>query len=83
MKDPYGGKGVFERKWGQGGEPSAGGQMDARRAEEEETEYGEGEEDLAPPDEYVPATSWDDLKRIGHLGEWWNYPATGADGYNR
>ena len=32
--------------------------------------------------DYVPATSWEGIEKIGHLGGWENYPATQSDEYS-
>jgi len=58
LKDPYGGKGVFEERWGGQRQPS------------QEAEPIEQESDIAPPDAYTEATNWEGLERIGHLGKW-------------
>lgn len=31
---------------------------------------------------YEPATTWEGLERIGHLGKWSDYPPSEADAYN-
>lgn len=74
LKDPYGGKSALEQKWGRKGQSAAETDADA-----DEIEEG----DIAPPDEYVPATTADELPRIGHLGKWSDHPPTEADVYRR
>lgn len=74
LKDPYGGKSALEKKWGRKGQSAA-----ETDADTDEIEEG----DIAPPDAYVPATTADELPRIGHLGKWSDYPPTEADVYRR
>ncbi|KAL5337073.1 ribosomal subunit 39S-domain-containing protein [Aspergillus crustosus] len=82
LKDPYGGEGVFEKKFKKGRE--------ARQVEPEEEQgdleksQGAGSEAVAETAEdldstYEPATTWEGLQRIGHLGRWNDTPPTEAD----
>lgn len=95
-EDPYGGEGALARTWREKWakkkstpEEEREAEVAARAAEEEEDrgdlddyedpEYGE----IAPPAEYVAATTWDGLERVGHLGRWSDFPPTEVDeGYN-
>lgn len=60
LKDPYGGRGVFEQRWSGERQPS----------QEQEAEPIEQEGEIAPPDAYTEATNWEGLEHIGHLGKW-------------
>lgn len=54
--------------------------MEEQQAEEEE-ELENYDGDLAPPDDYAAASTWDGLERVGHLNKWWNKPSTAEDKY--
>lgn len=82
LEDPYGGEGIIER--------TIRRKLKGKDAEEEEQQQQEALEevpeeeylgDIAPPDAYVPATTWDDLERVGHLGRWSDFPPTDGDKY--
>ncbi|RHZ67903.1 uncharacterized protein CDV56_104749 [Aspergillus thermomutatus] len=77
LKDPYGGEGVLERKWknqsGQQEEEPARGSTEALETQSE---------DVLSGDTYDPATTWEGLPRIGHLGKWSDLPPTEADAFN-
>ncbi|KAL4881411.1 ribosomal subunit 39S-domain-containing protein [Aspergillus karnatakaensis] len=92
LKDPYGGEGVFEKKFKKGRE----GKQVVPEEEAKEVSQGEGEAPVASAaetpaaiaeetegvdDAYEPATNWAGIERIGHLGKWTDLPATNADGY--
>lgn len=89
LKDPYGGKGVLEKRFGK--ESSV---MEEGEAEAQAQELGQGQgsvesqeqgQEGAPPAvdaKYVPATSWEGLQRVGHLGRWSDYPHSEGDVYN-
>ncbi|GIK04185.1 hypothetical protein Aspvir_008263 [Aspergillus viridinutans] len=76
LKDPYGGEGVLERKWkkqpGQQEEEPARGSTEALESQSEDV----------LPDTYEPATTWERLPRVGHLGKWSDLPPTEADVFN-
>ncbi|KAF7180488.1 hypothetical protein CNMCM7691_009779 [Aspergillus felis] len=76
LKDPYGGEGVLERKWkkqpGQQEEEPARGSTEALESQSEDV----------LPDTYEPATTWEGLPRVGHLGKWSDLPPTEADVFN-
>lgn len=76
LKDPYGGKSVLERRWRRKGQSN----VDAQHISDAELDEFA---DIAPPDDYVPATTWDDLKRIGHLGKWSDFSPKHVDAYKR
>ena len=69
LKDPYGGQGVLERRWG------------GKKQQSEEPEEVEQEADFAPSEEYVEAKTWDGLQRIGHLNRWSDRGPKKADAY--
>ncbi|KAH3410321.1 hypothetical protein KXV81_006042 [Aspergillus fumigatus] len=76
LKDPYGGEGVLERKWKkqpeqQEEEPSRGS-----------TEALETQSEDVISNTYEPATTWESLPRVGHLGKWSDLPPTEADVFN-
>ncbi|KAF7118086.1 hypothetical protein CNMCM5793_007472 [Aspergillus hiratsukae] len=77
LKDPYGGEGVLERKFkkqpGQQDEEPARGSAEALETQSE---------DVLSADTYEPATTWEGLPRIGHLGKWSDLPPTEADVFN-
>lgn len=68
LKDPYGGQGVLERRWGGKKQP-------------EEVEEADHDVDIAPPEDYIEAKTWDGLQRIGHLGKWSDRPPRKVDTY--
>ncbi|KAL1968531.1 hypothetical protein VTN77DRAFT_1741 [Rasamsonia byssochlamydoides] len=75
LKDPYGGEGVIERAFRR----RTRGQDEQEQAPAEQpVETGE----VAPPQEYTAATTWDGLQRMGHLGRWSDFPPTEADEYH-
>ncbi|KAL4900503.1 hypothetical protein BDW74DRAFT_182594 [Aspergillus multicolor] len=82
LKDPYGGEGVFEKKFGkasmakQGGAPENGEDAENQAA----AESGDVAEEVIDG-EYVPATTWEGLDRIGHLGEWTDLPPNSEDAF--
>lgn len=78
LKDPYGGRGILERRLGRKGQSDA----DAQQVSEADIDSDEFA-DIAPPDDYIPATTWDDLERIGHLGKWSDYSPKKEDTYKR
>ncbi|KAL4865961.1 hypothetical protein BDV12DRAFT_187774 [Aspergillus spectabilis] len=87
LKDPYGGEGVFEKKFKKGRE----GRQVVPEEEAVEVSQGKGANaetqnivpEVAEPvdSSYEPATSWEGIQRIGHLGKWTDVPATDADAY--
>lgn len=72
-KDPYGGQGVLERKWRRQNEPSEV-PSEAQTAEPEEG-------DIAPPEDYVQATTVQGLERVGHTGGWRHAGRSRSDSY--
>lgn len=92
LKDPYGGKGVLEQKFGRDseiveGEGGEGQQQQQQQQQvksqldvsEEEAHAGEAEGQDA---EYVPAMSWEGIERVGHLGGWKDLPPVEGDVYS-
>ena len=77
LKDPYGGEGVLERKFKKS-QPE--GQNDS--VAETAPQASEAVEDAAAGDAYEPATTWEGIPHIGHLGEWTDLPPSEADGYD-
>ncbi|KAH8432595.1 mitochondrial 54S ribosomal mL50 protein [Aspergillus melleus] len=77
LKDPYGGEGVLERKFKKS-QPE--GQNDS--VAETNPQASEAVEDAAAGDAYEPATTWEGIPHIGHLGEWTDLPPSEADGYD-
>ncbi|KAL2857817.1 glucosidase II beta subunit-like protein-domain-containing protein [Aspergillus pseudoustus] len=73
LKDPYGGEGVFEKKFGRG--RSAPQETEPAAATEVEGE------DVSEDPSYEPATTWEGLQRVGHLGAWSDFPPSKADAY--
>ncbi|KAL6234667.1 hypothetical protein BDW75DRAFT_240883 [Aspergillus navahoensis] len=88
LKDPYGGEGVFEKKFKRAGqalkqqEPEGDQRTPAedQAAAAEDTALADVTEDV-PSREYVPATTWEGLDRIGHLGRWNDLPPKTEDAY--
>ncbi|ODM17172.1 hypothetical protein SI65_07571 [Aspergillus cristatus] len=78
LKDPYGGPGALEKKLRGNQNVQEEGAAEVESAEPAEVAETAGRED---PD-YVPATSWEGIEKIGHLGGWQNYPASQADEYS-
>ncbi|KAF7589865.1 hypothetical protein BBP40_003577 [Aspergillus hancockii] len=76
LKDPYGGEGALERRFRK--------DQPERQADEtvEAAEVIEPETEDVPSTDYQPATTWEDIPRVGHLGRWSDLPATGADSFN-
>lgn len=89
LKDPYGGKGVLEQKFGRGNvvEEQQEGDHQQQQAKsqldvsEEEARVNEGEGE-AQDAEYVPATSWEGIERVGHLGRWKDFAPVEGDVYS-
>ncbi|PKY01281.1 hypothetical protein P168DRAFT_293099 [Aspergillus campestris IBT 28561] len=80
LKDPYGGEGVFEKKFRKNQTQQAEGEQAAETAVGAEHEHA-GAEEVAADDTYEPATTWEGLTRVGHLGEWSNYGPSEVDTY--
>jgi hypothetical protein len=76
LKDPYGGEGVLERKFKKDlpENPDLTGY--------ETIGVVERESEDVPPADYQPASTWEDIPRVGHLGRWSDLPAAEADAYN-
>ncbi|PYH43415.1 mitochondrial 54S ribosomal mL50 protein [Aspergillus saccharolyticus JOP 1030-1] len=79
LKDPYGGEGVIERKFKN---------KHAQTVVEEETPEASqaldtaASEDAAPAaDDYEPATTWEGLDRVGHLGRWFDIAPAATEVY--
>ncbi|EAW11823.1 mitochondrial 54S ribosomal mL50 protein [Aspergillus clavatus NRRL 1] len=80
LKDPYGGEGVLERRWkNQPGKEEEGLASEPAQALETETA---ATEEIVSEDNYVPASSWKGLPRVGHLGKWSDLPPSPADTFN-
>ncbi|KAL3445718.1 ribosomal subunit 39S-domain-containing protein [Aspergillus insuetus] len=73
LKDPYGGEGVFERKFKRG--------QSAPQKNEPEAATEVAEDSVSEDSSYEPATTWEGLQRVGHLGTWSDLPPTKADAY--
>lgn len=89
MKDPYGGKGVLEKKFGREQSVVEEGEAEAQAQElgqgqglVEGQEQGQEAAASGAGAEYVPAMSWEGLQRVGHLGRWSDYPPSEGDVYN-
>ena len=90
LKDPYGGRGVLEQKSGrdgaveqqqqqqEGGEEQVRSQLEVQEGQQE----GAEQDSAAVGAEYVPATSWEGLERVGHLGRWADLPPSVEDSYS-
>ncbi|KAL4990480.1 ribosomal subunit 39S-domain-containing protein, partial [Aspergillus falconensis] len=90
LKDPYGGEGVFEKKFKRAGQvPKQQGEpegdqrtpVENHAAAAEDTALADVAEDVTAG-EYVPATTWEGLDRIGHLGRWNDLPPKTEDAYS-
>ncbi|KAH8698320.1 hypothetical protein BGW36DRAFT_357859 [Talaromyces proteolyticus] len=82
LKDPYGGEGMIARTWKQRKEEYLGRKEEEEIPEEEE-EYKFPtipDDDQKRPD-FVPATHAHNLKKLGHLSFWKNFPPSDADAY--
>ncbi|KAA8642132.1 hypothetical protein EYZ11_008962 [Aspergillus tanneri] len=77
LKDPYGGEGALERKF-----KKAQSEGQGEAAEESTQPIEVHQEDIAGADTYEPATTWEGIDRIGHLGKWSDLPSSEADTYN-
>ena len=84
LKDPYGGKGILEQKFGRGGgnvveeaEPAEGEEHQAKS----QLDVTEDEAPVAGQEEYTPALSWEGIERVGHLGRWKDLPPSEGDVY--
>ncbi|KAL3463163.1 ribosomal subunit 39S-domain-containing protein [Aspergillus heterothallicus] len=73
LKDPYGGAGVLETKFGKG--------QSAPQETEPATATEAVEEAVYEDTSYEPATTWEGLQRVGHLGAWSDLPPSAADAY--
>jgi hypothetical protein len=89
LKDPYGGEGVFEKKFKRAGQaPMQQGEPEGDQGTPAENQVATAE-DTASTDvaedaisgEYVPATTWEGLDRVGHLGRWNDLPPKTEDAY--
>ncbi|KAL2860908.1 mitochondrial 54S ribosomal mL50 protein [Aspergillus lucknowensis] len=81
LKDPYGGEGVFEKKFKRGqSAPQEDESAEVTRAAG--TENAVVEDALPEETPYEPATTWEGLQRVGHLGRWSDLPPSEADAYN-
>ncbi|KAL4930695.1 mitochondrial 54S ribosomal mL50 protein [Aspergillus undulatus] len=82
LKDPYGGEGVFEKKFKKS--------QASRQAQEGENAPTEIQQEAATEEaveettsgDYIAATTWEGLDRVGHLGRWKDLPPKEADAYN-
>lgn len=80
LKDPYGGEGVLERKFRKD-QPARQEEEPENLAQASEQTQVENEADLASAEAYEPATTWEGLPRVGHLGRWSDLPPSQADAY--
>ncbi|RAL15648.1 mitochondrial 54S ribosomal mL50 protein [Aspergillus homomorphus CBS 101889] len=79
LKDPYGGEGALERRF-----KNKGAQVieEAETPEASQAIDAAASEDAVPASaDYEPATTWDGLDRVGHLGRWSDLPPAPADVY--
>ncbi|KAL2807870.1 glucosidase II beta subunit-like protein-domain-containing protein [Aspergillus granulosus] len=74
LKDPYGGEGVFEKKFKKG--------RSAPQESEPAATTEVVEEVVSEDPSYEPATTWEGLQRVGHLGVWSDFPPSKADAYS-
>ncbi|RDW60389.1 uncharacterized protein DSM5745_10847 [Aspergillus mulundensis] len=85
LKDPYGGEGVFEKKFGKGSlaQKQGGAPGSDEGAAENQAATAEGGDvaEEAIDGEYLPATTWEGLDRIGHLGRWNDLPPNPEDAF--
>ncbi|KAL4944215.1 hypothetical protein BDV06DRAFT_210424 [Aspergillus oleicola] len=84
LKDPYGGEGVFEKKWkkSQAGAEEGGEDSRQRPAETKQAAKEEEPVEEVTSGDYEAATTWEGLDRVGHLGRWKDLPPKKADAYN-
>ncbi|EIT79620.1 hypothetical protein AO1008_04648 [Aspergillus oryzae 100-8] len=80
LKDPYGGEGVLERKFKKD-QPARQEEEPENLAQTSEQTQVENEAELASAEAYEPATTWEGLQRVGHLGRWSDLPPSDADAY--
>lgn len=93
LEDPYGGEGVIAREWNKRKAQYTGEEKPKEDSSQQKTALSEGFEDEDPdpeafPEEqleeikpFVPATTAHDLKRVGYLGKWQDFPPTEGDAY--
>lgn len=77
LEQKFGRDGAVEQQEG-GGEEQARSQLEAQEGQQE----GWEQEGAAAGADYVPATSWEGLERVGHLGRWADLPPSVEDSYN-
>jgi hypothetical protein len=87
LADPYGGEGVIAKQWNKQKAKYTGEKEDGRQInekfEELDVEDAESWADYNRPLEpFVPATNAHDLKRLGFVGEWTDFPPTESDEYH-
>ncbi|KAL4788246.1 ribosomal subunit 39S-domain-containing protein [Aspergillus varians] len=85
LKDPYGGEGIFEKKFKKNQAVRQEDQaVEVTPAETQSAAAEAAVEDAVPENDaaYEAATTWEGLQRIGHLGRWSDLPASEADAYN-
>ncbi|KAL4808476.1 ribosomal subunit 39S-domain-containing protein [Aspergillus unguis] len=78
LKDPYGGEGHFEKKFKKS--QASGQEPETQKAAAEEV-VEEDPLDEAASGDYEPATTWDGLERVGHLGKWSDLAPAESDAY--
>ncbi|KAE8152531.1 ribosomal subunit 39S-domain-containing protein [Aspergillus avenaceus] len=81
LEDPYGGQSVLEKKFKKD-QP----EQRPQRTQEPDDGWRNIDEasagvETAPSGEYEPATTWEGLARVGHLGRWTDFPASEVDEY--
>lgn len=86
LKDPYGGEGAIERALKKRGLLKGDEALEISRdtAASRDVEAAAAEDQAAAEavNEYVPATTWEGLERVGHEGRWSDYPPGEADQYH-
>lgn len=76
MKDPYGGESFLEKKFRESKESK---QPIEPEVNVEEAVPLPEEATLSADSEYVPATTWEGLERVGTTGQWWEQPPSQND----
>ncbi|KAL2828752.1 glucosidase II beta subunit-like-domain-containing protein [Aspergillus cavernicola] len=82
LKDPYGGEGVFEKKFKKNQAVQQGQEGAEEVTQAAETENAAVDEAVPADSAYTPATTWEGIQHIGHLGRWDDLPPREADAYN-
>lgn len=78
LKDPYG-ESLLEKRFGKA-KAQPEGETEVVTAEEAAPEAeADAVDQLEPGVDYEPATTWEGLERVGHLGGWKNAPRAEVD----